>query len=106
MKEKLTGALGGFGFVLFYSIMLLFCFAPLLILDLPIYIDFVCILIILGSRYFGGLVCIGLYVWATVHVFTHRFDIVSLIFLVIAALYFLIFVIPTTIHMFSKSDDQ
>ena len=106
MKDKLMSALGRFGFILFYVIMLLFIVAPLVILDLPYWAAVILIFIIFASSYIGGIVCVGLYIWAIVHVFTHRFDIVSLIFLVIAALYFLIFVIPPTIHMFSKSDDQ
>ena len=104
MKDKLMSALGRFGFILFYVIMLLFIVAPLVILDLPYWAAVILIFIILASSYIGGIVCVGLYIWAIVHVFTHRFDIVSLIFLVIAALYFLIFVIPPTIQMFSKND--
>ena len=105
MKEKLMSALGKFGFVLFYVIMLLFIIAPLVILNLPFWVTVILIFIVFASSYIGGIVCVGLYIWAIVHVFTHRFDIVSLVFLVIAALYFLIFVIPPTIRMFNKSDD-
>jgi len=104
MKEKMSQALGSAGFILFYIVMLLFCFAPLLILDRPLLFDIICILIILGSRYFGGIVCIGLYIWATVKVFSEPFDVFSYIFLVFAALYFLIFVIPPLKQMFTKDN--
>ena len=102
MKDKFMTALGGFGIVVFYIIMLLFCGAPFLILDLPIWAEFILILLILSTSTLGGIICIGLYVWAAVVALTNPIDIFSIIFFVIAVLYVLIFVIPSTKQTFSK----
>ena len=102
MKDKLMTALGSVGIVLFYIIMLLFCVAPFMILDLPIWAEFILILIILSTSTLGGIICIGLYVWAAIVALTHPINLVSIIFFVIAVLYILIFVIPSAKQSFGK----
>ena len=107
MKDKLMAALGGFGVGLFYIVMLIFCWAPLLlVLDLPLWADLILIFIICTSRAFGGILCLGLYVWATVVALRHPLNIFSIIYLVLAVLYFLLFVVPSTIQAFGRKNDD
>ena len=95
MKEKLMSALGWFGGILFYIIMLMFCCVPFLMLDLPIWADLVLLFIIFTFRSLGGIVCLGVYVWATVRVFSRPFDVFSVVFLVFMAAYVLLFIVPS-----------
>ena len=95
MKEKLMSALGWFGWILFYIIMLMFCLVPFLVLDLPIWANIILLFIIFGFRSLGGIVCLGVYVWALARVFSRPFDMLSVVFLVFMAAYFLLFIIPS-----------
>ena len=105
MKEKLTSALGSFGFVLFYIFIVLYAYAPLLVLDFPIWVDLLLILVISTFRGLGGILCLGLYIWALVVVLTHPFNVISAIFLVCTVLYFFTSVFPSIKLIFNKNDD-
>lgn len=106
MKEKLVNALGGFGVVLFYVFSITCSFAPLLILDFPYWVDFLIILAIFIFRHFGGVLCLGLYIWALIVTLTHPINTVSIFFLVFAVLYFFSSTLPAILLFLGKKDDH
>lgn len=105
MKDKLTSALGGIGFILFYALIILCAFSPLLVLDFPIWVDFFIILFISIFRMLGSILCIGLYIWAFKVALSQPINIVSIIFFICSAVYFFLFILPSTLQMFKKNDD-
>ena len=106
MKEKMKNALGGLGFVLFYVLTVIYAFAPLLVLDFPLIADILLIFVIVNLRSIGGVLCLALYIWAAVAVFTHPLNLASVIFIVCAVLYTVLCVIPGLRKLFGKHEED
>lgn len=102
MKDKLVGALGGFGFVLWYIFSIIYAFAPLYILRFPFWIDLILICVITTLPFVGEVVRLGLYVWAFAAVVGQPINVYSIGFYVCAVLYLLTTVIPMLGAMISK----
>ena len=99
MKEKLTSALGTFGLVLWYIVSFLYSFSPLVILHFGFLIDLVLIIVMTAVPFFGELVRIALYIWATVVVCSAPIDAVSIVFFIFAALYLVTTIIPLILSL-------
>ena len=93
MKQKLLGTLGGFGYILWLIISLLYVIAPVAILDLPYFATFILLVAINTLPLIGTVISSVLYVWAFFVTIAGPQDIVSLIFYV----FFLIFAISEMI---------
>jgi len=102
MKDKLIGALGGFGFVVWYVISVLYSFAPLLFLRFSFIVDLILIIIMSAVPLLGEVVRFALYVWAFTIVIRQPIDVFSIIFFVFAALYLFTTVIPMIAALFSS----
>lgn len=105
MKEKLVSALGTFGMILWYIISCLYAFAPLLYLDIPFLLGFALAFVIITFPVIGGIVSIVLYVWATIVALQSPFNIVTIIFLIFALLYFFTTLLPLIVSLFGKGKD-
>lgn len=66
MKEKLENAMGTAGAVIWYIVAVIVTVAPLLVLDLPIWADFLIILAVLALPVVGGIVALAVWIWALV----------------------------------------
>ena len=104
MKEKLTSSLGAFGGVLWYILSVVYAFAPLYILRFPFWVDALIIAAILFLPFIGELIRLVLYVWAFIVVLSQPIDIVSIIFFVCAALYFLSAVLPLLLSLLARKE--
>ena len=105
MKEKLENVLGGFGAILWYIISIVYSFGPLYILHFPFWLDAILIAVILFLPFIGELVRLALYIWALIVVLSQPIDIVSIIFLVFAALYFFTTVLPLVLSLLVKKSE-
>lgn len=105
MKEKLQGVLGGFGMVLWFIISALYCFSPFLVLRLPILLEFVLFLAMLCLPIAGEFIRMALYVWAVVVAFGHPLDVFTIIFFVIAAIYFFTTLVPFFVSLFGRKEE-
>ena len=102
MKDKLSGALGGVGVVLWYIVSFLYSFAPLLFLKFPFWLDFILIVVMSTVPLIGEIVRFALYIWAFVVVLNQPIDAISIVFFVFAALYFFTTIVPIISALFSK----
>lgn len=102
MKEKLIGALGGIGFIVWYLIAFLYTTAPVYFLPVPFWLKSLFVFIVMVAPVIGGLLGCVLYVWAFVIVIHQPIDIFSIVFFVFAALYLFTSVIPAIGALFSK----
>ena len=102
MKDKLIEALGGFGFVVWYVISVLYSFAPLLFLRFSFIVDLILIIIMSAVPLLGEVVRFALYVWAFIIVIRQPIDVFSIIFFIFAALYLFTTVIPMIAALFSS----
>ena len=102
MKDKLAGALGGIGIIIWYIISFLYSFAPLMVLRFGYLADFILILIMSTLPIVGEVIRFALYIWAFIVVINQPVDVFSIIFFVFAALYLFTTVIPMIAALFSK----
>lgn len=102
MKDKIIGALGGIGFVIWYIIAFLYATAPVYFLPVPFWLKSLFVLIVMVAPVIGGILGCALYVWAFIIVIHQPIDLLSIIFFVFAALYFFTSVIPAIGALFSK----
>ena len=101
LKDKLVGALGGFGYVIFYIVALLLTFAPLVSLNLPFLVRLLVIAAVLMLPFVGELILFILWVWAFIVELRTPIDTWSIIFFVAAAVYIFTFLLPILIALFS-----
>ena len=101
LKEKLVGALGGFGYILFYIISAFLTFAPLISLDFPYLIRFLIVAVVLFIPFVGDLMMLVLWAWAFVIELRHPIDMWSIIFLSAAVIYVITFIVPVLAAIFS-----
>ena len=94
MKEKLAGALGGFGIILWYLFSFIFCFAPLLFLKMPFIVRLLAIGAILFLPLIGEIIRCGLYVWVFFVVISEPIDVFSIIFFICLVIYVFAFGMP------------
>ena len=89
MKEKLQSLFGTFGAVLYYLAMLLLFCAPLLVIDLPFWLDVIVFNVLLFSQaipIIGDVLSLGIDVWALFIALRDPTDVLSIIFFVAFAL--------------------
>lgn len=94
MKEKMEGALGALGGILWFILSMLYCFSPFLVLHLPIWLEFILFMVMLLVPVGGEIVRMILYVWAVIVAFGHPLDVFTIIFFVIAVIYFFTTLVP------------
>lgn len=94
MKEKLGNALGVVGIILWYLFSFVFCFAPLLFLDLPFWVKALAVFAILSFPLLGELVRFVLYICAFFVVISEPIDAFSILFFVCCAIYVFVFGVP------------
>lgn len=104
MKDKLFGALGTFGVILWYIISFLYSFFPLVILRFNFWIDLILIAVMAAVPFAGEIVRLVLYVWAFIVVIGRPIDWLSIVFFVFAALYLFTTVIPFVTSLFSRRE--
>ena len=102
MKEKLTGALGIIGYVIWYVISVLYSFAPLLFLRFGYLTDLILIIIMSAVPLLGEVVRFALYVWAFIIVIQQPVDVFSIVFFILAALYLFTTVVPMVSALFQQ----
>lgn len=102
MKEKLVGALGGFGYVLWLIISLLYVIAPVVILDFPFWLTFILLFAINSLPLIGLIVNAVLYIWAFFVTLGGPQDVIAIVFYVFFALYLLTELLPVLLAMFSS----
>lgn len=107
MKEKLTSLLGTFGSVLYYLIMLLLFFAPILVLDLPFWADLIILNILLFSQGLfpiGDILSLGIDIWALIVALRNPTDVLSIIFFVAFALNIIRVIISIAAYATSRKE--
>lgn len=102
MKEKLSYTLGSVGLIIWYIISIVYSFAPLLVLDIGYFVSFLLILAMNLLPIGGELLRMGLYIWATIVVLGRPLNIIYIIFLICAAVYFFTTVLPFLKALFGK----
>ncbi len=95
LKDKLSSALGVFGFILFYVLSVLFVCIPIVATDLPSWIQWLILAVIIFTDLVGSLVSIAVFVYATIVVLSSPFTWFSVVFFVDTAVYFIFFLIPS-----------
>ncbi len=103
IKEKLSGALGTAGVVIWYFISFLYSFSPLLFLRFPFIVDVLLIAAMTTLPIAGEAIRLILYVWAFIVVIGQPIDVFSIIFFVLTALYLYTTVYPFVISLLSNS---
>jgi hypothetical protein len=102
-KDKLTGALGGVGIAVWYVISILYSIAPLFVLRFPIWVDLILIIVMTAVPFIGEVVRAGLFVWAIFAVFNQPFSIVTIIFLIFAAIYVFTELLPFLFNLWEST---
>ena len=108
LKEKLVGSLGVLGYCIWFVVSVIFSFAPLMVLDLPMVVDFIAIFVIQYIPLFGEIVRCALYVWAFIVVLSGPINVISIIFFVCFAIYVIAYGIPLVamiISMLTRPND-
>ena len=107
MKEKLKTLFGTFGGILFYLILfLLFC-APLLVIDLPFWLDIIVFNVLLFSQaipIIGDVLSLGIDVWALFIALRDPTDVLSIIFFVAFALNIIRVIISIAAYATSRKE--
>lgn len=87
LKEWLTAALGGVGFVIYFVILMFINVLPLVILDLPWW---AVVLICFALSFFEWtqFLYLGVWIWAFVVALKQPIDWISIVFFIVFALYF------------------
>ena len=93
MRNKLSSALGAFGSVIFYIIGILLTFAPLFILDWPIWVKLIIVAVLNIIPVVGNLLSIVLWVIGFFATLNSPQDIIAIIYYVLFALNVVIFII-------------
>lgn len=109
MKDKISGALGFFGIILWYLLSLIVCFAPIIMLDPPYIVSLLLIGIILFVPYIGEIVRGILYVIAFIVVIRQPIDVFSVVFFISFVLYIFVFAGPlvkATIETFREKTER
>ena len=109
MKDKIIGALGVVGFVLWYILSIIFGFCPLFFLRLPHIFDWILMAVIIFIPFWGEGVRLILYIWAFFVVLVQPKDIFSIIFFIFFAIYIFAFGIPfikTALSFFNRKDNE
>lgn len=94
MKEKLGNTLGSVGIIVWYIFSFIFCFAPLIYLELPIIVKVLAVLAILCLPLLGEVVRCILYIWAFFAVISGPIGALSILFFVCFAIYIFVFGLP------------
>ena len=102
MKDKLFGIFGGFGAIVYLIVGFLMMFAPLYIIGFPLWSKALFIAVYYFAPAIMGYVAAPLYIWAIVIAARQPIDVVSIIFFVLAALYFFVILFPSIMALISK----
>ena len=101
LKETLVVALGGVGFVIWFLLGAVLLFLPLSFLNLPLWIDFIIILILMNTQFIGGVLSIILWVWSFTVVIAQPIDGWSVFYFIGFAIYFFTSILPTVTGIIS-----
>lgn len=106
VKDKLLGALGGFGLVLWYIISIILVFAPLYVLNLPWW-GFLIAFIVINIAYIGGLAMLGAWIWSLIYVLNYPIPtLLLIIYIIAAAFYIFTSLIPAILELFKPKEQQ
>ena len=109
MKEKLMGALGGAGLVLWYLLALAFVIIPIWATGFPFWVRILIFAVIMLTDWICSLVCIAVYAYGSFVVLSHPFSAFTVVFFVDLLLYLIFMFIPAVlkiISIFKKSHDS
>lgn len=102
MKEKLYGALGLFGYVIFYFIAAFCTFAPLIFLDFPFWLNLVLVMCVLSLPLIGTLVQCVLWIWSFPIVLAGEIDVWAIAYFIACALFIFAILLPTVLSLFHR----
>lgn len=86
MRKKLFAALGATGTVIWFICSVALMFAPLIILHLPFFVDFLIITVVSSVPILGSIVNVVIWIWALIVNINGPQDILAYIFYVLFAL--------------------
>jgi len=101
-KEKVVGALGGLGIILWYVLAFILTFIPLIMLRTLWWVDILVLLAIVALPIIGDFVLLGVWIWAFFIVIKTPFDIWVLFYIVGGIIYIFTRLIPFVQFLFSK----
>lgn len=108
LKEKILGALGTFGFILWYGLCFLFIAIPFSATNLPMWITIILAAIMFNTELIGTGITIFVYAYSFVQMLHEPFGWFSVVYYINLAVYVIFFFIPSVIKfirlMRSKDD--
>lgn len=105
IREKLEAALGLFGFVVFYIILGVITFMPLVFLPIPWWVDFIVVAVVLAIGNFGSIILIAAWVWSFFVVINTPFDFRVLLYIISAVITFLGFIPPMIAVIIARKNE-
>lgn len=105
IKEKLEGAIGGAGTILFYIISILMSVSPLVLIDLPFWID-VLLLALLSAPFIGDIAYIFICIKAFPVAISDPADFISILFFISFAINISCKVLPLIIALVSAAAEK
>ncbi|MFA5423516.1 MAG: hypothetical protein WC374_06620 [Phycisphaerae bacterium] len=94
LKEKLIVTMGGFGYVLFYLIIGVITFAPLMYLNFPWWVDILIIFIVMFTKTIGGLVLTVGWIWSFINMINSPFNFKTVFYIIAVILYIILWLAP------------
>lgn len=103
MKEKLTGALGTVGGIIYYVVACILLFMPLNVLKFPWWIDLICLAALIFTTYIASILELVLWVWSLVVVISQwPLDVFTIIYYIALVIYVVSGLIPKTCAFISN----
>lgn len=102
MKEKLYGAFGLFGYVIFYFIAAFCTFAPLIFLSFPFWLNLVLVMCVLALPLIGTLVQCVLWILSFPVVLAGKIEMWAIAYFIACALFVFTILLPTVLSLFHR----
>lgn len=106
MKEKLSSALGWFGYVLYIAILAVFVVVPVSTVGLPRWVSTALIFLCFFWPSLGSILIFAAYIWGLVVTLGQPIDKWSIVFFVVFAVWVLIRVAPIVIASIASQHDK
>lgn len=102
LKDKLLGALGVVGLIIWYLISLTLLSLPLVFLGFPFWVDLLILFVIVSFPLSGGIVEFVIWIWSFIVVVSEPIDGWSVFYLVVFAIYCLTSLLPFVISLIAS----
>lgn len=109
LKEKLLGALGGFGYILWLLICIAFFVIPFVATGFPIWVSVILQALIMFTGLIGAVVTVFVYAYSFLQILHGPLDLFAVLYYIDFAVYVIFFFIPSVIQFisaFSGKNDQ